>query len=37
MDPDIEPWALQPSETVCGTCHLAHNRHLRECPTCKES
>jgi hypothetical protein len=30
-----EPWALLPSEVVCATCHLAHHKHLPECPTCK--
>jgi hypothetical protein len=24
---------LLPRETVCGSCHLAHNQHI-DCPTC---
>lgn len=35
MPEPVEPWALLPTEVVCPACHLAHHKHLPECPTCK--
>ncbi|GAA0627443.1 hypothetical protein HPO96_37060 [Kribbella sandramycini] len=34
IDPDT---LLVPNEVVCPVHHLTHNRHLPECPECKDA